>query len=180
MSTPVSSSTSYASVTDLVNAHDVHKICDYATDTGVSLAPGALATDAKVAAALLRASGEVEMACFKGGRYTPTDLSSLTGASAAALKGIVVDLAFYHLCKRRIPNPKEASPGYIEAMEMLSALSKGELIFGIQEAADAGVMGTVDTSTDENSIYNRPTEQASRFFGRRGDNFGSNPLTGYS
>jgi len=179
MPTPISSSTAYASAADLLNAHDAGKVGDYATDSGARLSEGQiLAPDAKVTAALLRASGEVEMACYRGERYTPTMLAALTGASAAALKGLVCDLAFYHLAKRRMPNP-ESVPGYKEAMEKLEALRDGELIFGLQEVADAAKMEAFDTSKDANEIYNRPSDMARRFFGRRMDDHSSNPLTGF-
>jgi phage gp36-like protein len=177
MATIVSSATSYADSDDLVDAHDVNKICHYASDAGVTLTPGDLPTNNIVSKALLRASGEVEMACYRGERYTPTDLAALTGASQAALKGLVCDLAFYHLAKRRIPEPEKVS-GYKEAREMLDALNKGELVFGIQEAAEAGQISTVDVSKRSDGISNRPTEVFSRFFGSRSDNWTSNPLTG--
>jgi len=175
--TPISSATSYATAADLINFHDVEKIGDLATDNRVRLTPLQILTDTKVAATLLRASGEVEMSCYRGGRYTPTALAALTGASAAALKGLVCDLAYYHLAKRRVPNP-ENSPGYKDAREMLVALTNGDLVFGLQQVADAGVMNMVDTSTNRNGIYNRPTDIARRFFGRRMDDSTTNPLTG--
>jgi phage gp36-like protein len=177
VSTVVSSSTSYADADDLVLAHDVNKICHYASDAGVSLTPGDLPTNSVVSAALLRASGEVEMACYRGEKYTPTDLESLTGASQAALKGLVCDLAFYHLAKRRIPEPEKVS-GYKEARETLASLIKGDLVFGIQESARAGQMSTIDISARSDGISNRPTEVFSRFFGNRSDNWTRNPLTG--
>lgn len=171
MATPVSSATSYASATDLINAHEVGKIGDWATDTKVRLTPTQILTDTIVAAALLRGSGEVEMACFRGGRYTPTDLASLTGASAAALKGLVADIAFYRLAKRRL-NTAQAieAASYKEAMETLKAINQGELIFGLQEAADAGVISTVDLQLNSRGLERRPTELAGRLFGRRMDN----------
>ena len=178
MATPISSSTSYASATQLANAHDINKIADYMTDSGVRGTPGDVLTDTRVAAALLRASGEVEMSCFRGGRYTPTDLADLTGASEAALVGLVCDLAFYHLAKRRIPKPENV-PGYKEAMEKLQALSQGELIFGLQEAADAGVMSTIDLSTDSQGRINQPTGIARRFFGKRMADFSGDPYRGF-
>jgi phage gp36-like protein len=178
--TAVSTPTSYASAADLVAAHDWRKLADWASDTGVALAgSAAVQTDAVVAAALLRASGIVEMHCYRGGKYTPTMLSALTGASAAALKGLVCDLACYLLARRRVPNA-ESVPGYKEAVETLKLLSDGELVFGLQEAADAGVMGKVDISTDEDGILNRPTEVFKRFFGSRASQSTSNPVTGSS
>ena len=124
MATVVTTATSYASSTDLGRLYDVNKICQYATDSGVPPTPADLSTNAIVTAVLLRASGEVEMACLRGEKYTPTTLSALTVAAQAALKGLVCDLAFYHLAKRRVPNPKEVT-AYEDAMEILKALNDG-------------------------------------------------------
>lgn len=166
--TPISAASSYASVADLINAHDATQIGNWATDTRVTLTPTQLLSDTVVAAALNRASGEVEMACFAGGRYSPLDLQSLTGVSAVALKGLVADLAFYHLGKRRVPEPEKIS-GYEEARKMLEALREGTLIFGFQEAADAGAMKVVDIKYDSTGQVQRPSDKAIRLLGRHMD-----------
>jgi phage gp36-like protein len=170
MPTPVSSGTAYASANDLMAYHDARQIGDWCEDGGAILSPASIATDANVAAALLRASGEVEMACFAGGRYAPSDLQALTGASQAALKGLVCDLAFWHLGKRRVPDPSKIA-GYKEAREMLDALREGKLIFGLQEAADAGVMEVVDIKRNSDGELQRPSDIAQRLFGQRMDEF---------
>jgi phage gp36-like protein len=170
MPTPVSTGTAYATATDLIAYHDVRQIGDWCEDGGAILSPANIATDPNVATALLRASGEVEMACFAGGRYAPTDLQALTGASQAALKGLVCDLAFWHLGKRRIPDPSKIA-GYKEAREMLDALREGKLIFGLQEVADAGVMDEIDIKLDSEGRLQRPSDIADRLFGQRMDDF---------
>lgn len=175
--TPLTSSVAYASAADLLNAHDAEKIGDYARDDGTRLTPGAILTSTVVAAALLRSSGEVESACVAGERYTPSDLAALTGASQAHLKGIVCDLAFYHLAKRRKPDAKTV-PGYMEAQEALKSLRLGETIFGFQETADAGTMSPVDLSQDSTGLLTRPTDIMRRRFGPRLDRLTSNPITG--
>src|SRR5262245_50972481 len=170
MSTVVTSSSAYATAQDLINAHDAGQIGNWATDTKVALTPTQILSDPIVAAALLRASGEVEQACFVGERYTPTDLAALTGASAAALKGMVCDLAFYHIGKRRVPEPEKIA-GYKEAKQMLQDLRDGKLIFGFQDAADAARVSSIDMRSASTGNERRPTGGASRLFGQRMDDF---------
>src|SRR5262245_52150821 len=116
----------------------------------------------------MRASGEVEMSCVAGGRYTVADLAALTGASLRALKGLVADRAHYHLTKRRYPDRKiEDIPGAVDSKETLDRLRLGEIIFGLQEVADAGQMDAIDVSTGSDGVDRRLTTKFSRLFGRR-------------
>ncbi len=167
MATPVSSATSYASPADLLTVYSAAKIGGWAANSGAPAvkAPD-IPTDPNVLAALLRASGEVEMACFRGGRYSPTDLATLTGASAAALKGLVCDLAYYHLAGRIIPHPEEQTQ-YKRATELLQALNDGAIIFGLQEAANAGNPVSIDLKYDSRGRERRMTSRFHRLFGSR-------------
>lgn len=162
------SATSYATATNLINSHNANDIGDWCSKTGIRVTPVDILTDTVVAAALLRASGEVEAYCQKGKRYKPVDLNALTGASQALLVGLVCDLAMYHLGKRFVPDPEKIA-GAKEAKETLKAIGEGELIFGFVETANAGNMSTVDIQYDSSDRIQRPTEMASRLFGRRMD-----------
>ena len=177
--TVVTSATSYASASDLMNHHDAGAIGDYAKD-GAQLTPNQILTSTVVSASLLWASGLLESACVAGGRYTPTDLAALTGASAAYLKGIVCDLAFFKLaCRRGRPDVSKTCPGYQDAMEALKALRMGETIFGFQEVMDASNMSTVDLSQNAQGLLTRTTDLARRRFGPRVDTaLSSQPITG--
>lgn len=178
--TVLTSATAYASAADLLNAHNADQVGQWCQDGKVTITPGMVLTDTRVAAALLRASGMVEAFSLRGGRYTPTDLAALTGAGAAMLKGLVVDLAFYLLARRRLKaKDAEEVAGYKVIEDTLKALSTGEEIFGFTEIAAAGVMSAVDISVDSSQRLNRITDgPARRFFGQRHDDFTSNPLTG--
>lgn len=171
MATPISSATSYASAADLINCHDEAAIGDWAALLNAPrLTAAQILTNEVVSDALLAASGRVEAACFRGGRYTPTNLGELTGASLKFLKRLVCHLAFYELAVRRIPDPKKVA-GYEDAVLLLDALNKGEMIFGLQEAADAGTISAkVDLQYDSAGQANRVTEIAGRLFGQRMDN----------
>jgi phage gp36-like protein len=166
---------SYASPADLLARHSIADIGDWASDSGASLTRAqVLAPDPNVIAALLDASGDVEMACSAGQRYSPADLAGLTGATQGSLKRLVCVLAAYYLAARRIPDPQ--LKGYETALKQLEALRAGALIFGLLPTALAGQVASVDLLTDSKNRETRPTEMARRKFGRRMDNRrGGNP-----
>lgn len=129
--------------------------------------PGAI-----VAAALMSASGELEAACVVGKRYAPADLSGLTGAGLALLQSLVAHLAFWRLSQRRQPMSADPSkvPGAMQSLEMMAMLRDGERIFPTDEAADAGVMDSVDTTRNNTTnLGRRVVNEASRLFGVRGN-----------
>lgn len=168
--TSISSLTPYATGADLINSYDVRKIAELASDTGKPLTPGDIQNIADnpgdnkiIVAALLRGSGDVEAAVLRGGRYSSLDLQALTGASQGTLKGLVCDLAFYHLRKRRYPDAEDFT-GYKEAKEMLESLRDGQEIFSFQETADAGNMSSFSIRVDSHGRPNTLTARANRFF----------------
>lgn len=175
--TSMTSDVPYATPADLLVYHDAGKVGDYVSDEK-QLTKDELLNDPVVYAALMRASGEVEAACCRGGRYRPEDLQGLTGASREFLRGLVCDLAFFHLAKRRIPDPQRV-PGYEQAIDVLKALSTGDLVFGFVETVASSHMNMVDISTDSVGRYHRLTEMCRRFWGPRADRFTSNPIRGY-
>src|SRR5262249_5564409 len=126
---------------------------------------GAVAANVTLARLLLAASGEIEAALLANGKYTPTDLQTLTGASQCYLQKLTADLAHWRLKQRRWP---DADPNTVQgakaALDALERLRRGENIFGLQEVADAGLAETID-------LWNPPpcklSTEASRFFGER-------------
>jgi len=164
--TPQSADEPYASPDDLINSRNKGDLGNWASETGDTLTPEQLLSDPITYFALLRGAGEIEMMAFAGKRYTPEDLQGLTGAAQAALIGLNCDLASYHLAKRIIPEPEKIA-GYAPAQKMLEALRDGVLIFGLVEAAEAGLPGTVDVRYNSRGEVQRPTEKARRLFGNR-------------
>ncbi len=167
--TPLTSATAYATGTQLLNYHDGRKIGDLVNDDGSR--ETAVAANAIVAKALLRASGDVEAACLKGGRYKPVDLAALLtggGAGAEFLIGLVCDIAFWHLCKRRHKLAVKAKEiaGVDEAFETLQALSAGEQILSFLESAEAGLPSTETETVDQKDDRQGVATIAERFFGR--------------
>lgn len=116
---------------------------------------------------LLRASGEVELSCQTGGRYSPADLASLTGATKEALVALVCTIALWRMAARRQPLA-EVPAQMVMAHETLSALRKGELVFGVvANIESAAGLDAIEFSSQLNNP-SRTVNQASRFFGHRG------------
>lgn len=165
--TVLTSATAYCSAAEFLNRYDRRTVAKLCSDTGEAIVDGALEANTNLAAALAQASGRVESASLVGERYTPTDLASLTGNAAAHLAGIVADLAYPILARRRPKENVEVPPQAKEAEEWLEALARGMRIFGFAEAAEAGHM---DSSTETRQIVeNRKlwTYTAERMFGTR-------------
>lgn len=111
------------------------------------------------------ASGEVERWCLPGERYLPVDLAALTGNGKTILEGLVADLAFWRLTIRRWPRTEQKDvSGAAEAMQTLKDLREGETIFGLAEAADAGLPSVATLDTGDNGQVVRA---AHRYFGNR-------------
>jgi hypothetical protein len=123
------------------------------------------ATNTNWQAALDAAAGEVESACLMGGRYTPTDLATLTGVSQKLLWRTIARLALGDLLGGRrqplMPTPESVK----ESRVLLEQLRKGERIFGLVELQTAAQPSLIDdaASTTRPSI----TKIASRYFGFR-------------
>lgn len=125
----------------------------------------------RLLAALAGASGELEEYALAGGRYTPADLAALTGNQLARLEGLVADLAFWRLAKRRWPDcrPEDVS-GAAEALAALERLGRGQTIFGTVESAAAGLTATADT---DRTGTGTTVLESRRFFGNRATRTGT-------
>ena len=121
----------------------------------------------KLESILMGASGYVEAACNVGGKYSPTDLATLTGNSAKFLAKIVADLAAPEVLGRRFVEFPDYAKRLETAEGACKAVSEGTMIFGLQENIDAGILDDyVETPTDVEARQ-MITYQASPFFGRR-------------
>lgn len=169
--TSISSATAYATPAQLLQYYEIAKVAEWASDNEALTYDQITAPDPNVAQALLTASGIVESYCIRGGRYLPTDLAVLTGASQAFLVKLVCDLAMYELVKRRAPEPEKIVAGYKEAQETLKSLANGDMIFSFQETASAGNMVAFDTKYNSAGCEQRLTDIARPFFGRRANSY---------
>lgn len=136
-------------------------------DDDIPLDVSAVPANTKLIALLKGSSGKLEAAALLGGKYTPADLASLTGNMAEWIADIVADLTAPKVLGRRFIEFPDYAERLKEANGVLSALAKGEWIFGIQEVIDAGVIDdTIETASDVEA-RSMITFQAGRYFGRR-------------
>lgn len=173
--TPLSSATPYATPADMLLYRDARIVGQLCSDANTQLDSAAILISTRLLEMLAAASGEIESAAMVGQRYLPVDLQairdSVVGSTATMgarmLKKLCCDLAFYMLVGARDPGSKATDVNGAElAMGKLKALRLGEVVFSLEEAAEAGasleVVETPQGSTaDVNSILNR----GARFFG---------------
>lgn len=174
--TPLSGDDPFLTAARLWIYRDERRVLDLLLDADAPAAkadaedPGTVA-GARLLAALAGASGEVEEYALAGGRYDPDTLAALTGNSAVRLEGLVADLAFWRLAKRRWPDvrPEDVS-GAAEALAALERLGSGETVFGTVEAAAAGVTKYADLDrTGEGTTV----LESRRYFGNRAKRTGT-------
>ena len=122
----------YAAAADLFARHDVRMIGDLANDHGVRESRDDLASNTNVSTALGDASGEIDVALLKGGRYSAADLSGLSGNALSHLKRVTCDIAMSLLYDRR-PGlyPELSERAHERAEKHLRRLAKGEDLFNL-------------------------------------------------
>lgn len=163
--TPLTGSSPYLTAARLWLYKDTRPVRELLADDDTIPDQATAEASTVLAAALISASGEVEEYAMVGGRYLPADLAALTGNAKGRLEGLVADLAFWRLSKRRWPKMTEAEvAGVAEAKAALQRLSAGETIFGTVEAVDAGMPSTTTLDPGDDR---RTVRAASRFFGNR-------------
>lgn len=177
MSEPVSSSEPYVSASDFLKRYDARTIGQLMSDespagrtptvdelTNANTVPGG-----RLSELLKDASGMLEIALLKGGRYTIADLEALTANQAAFIKRVVGDLAL-GLCYQRRPATDTPIPTQTQvAMNVLDMLANGDRILGLQGAIDASHM-TLTTDTPDNVLTrNSMVIEMQGYFGTRGN-----------
>jgi len=119
---------------DLRDRYDVRTIAQLASDTGQSILIPELDTNTKIQAALSAGEGAILMAFRKGGRYSLSDLQSLTGSDLSYLKELITNLAMINLLKRR---PK-VDPKLFEYLQEfnkthIEPIQNGDAIFATED-----------------------------------------------
>lgn len=164
--TPLTASSAYCTVAEMLKRIDRRTVRDLVSDTGEAVEESSLTTNAELLAAMLDASGEVEAAAMKGARYTPADLQALTGAAKARLCRMLVRLTICFLYERR-PDKGPIPEVYKAALEQLEQLRTGEMIFGTVETSNAQTMDHEVETARQVETRDGTTFQTRRFFGRR-------------
>lgn len=165
--TSVSSASAYAAVTDLKVWKQWQHMADWLSTDGTRGSESQFNSNAAALTHLKAASGLLEAACLKGGRYTPTDLAALTGNSMELLKRIVCWLAIASMSRFKT-RTKGDDEEIHWAQDVLQALADGERIFAFQETMDAGIPDNVQMAPpNSQQEADRVSVQAERLFGQR-------------
>jgi phage gp36-like protein len=156
----------YASGTDLIARYDVDLVGDLATDLREPVEQSAVPNLPLVTTALEDASGMIDVNLATGGRYKPEDLQSLTGNSVNHLKRITCDIAMGLLLQRRTdPKYQELAEKVVAgARQNLTALARGENIFGIPAIQNAGTIEYQTISVEAIDNRNVLTSRMNRYF----------------
>jgi len=126
---------SYISAAEFAEMFDTRVIGQLSSDTGTD----AGTSNAIVLACIEKASGELEAAVLKAGRYTEADLLLLQTDDDSQLKQIVGKLTLLQLYNRRqgvIPSTVEDMRR--DTLEQLDMLAKGTRILRDEDAVVAG------------------------------------------
>lgn len=150
----------YAAVADLQEYYDWREIGDMISDSKEQVSaldqttPGNM-YNTRLSRFLDRASGEVEAAVLRGGRYTAADLAGLTGNARELLRGIVCEFVVLYLFERKPFYKPELLEQFRKAKtERLQLLASGENIFGgIPAVVEAGKPQIDGPSTETYSNY---------------------------
>lgn len=167
--TPNSSSSSYITPEDFLILHDYRLFAQLIKDDNVMATEAETLASPKLAAALLGASGEVEVELVASQRYSVSDLQATNGASKQYLISIIADIAAYNLFGRRDgPGPPElVTMKYAEAREKLEKLRNGQVVLAFTQAEQAGVVTNEYMSKPELSELNLFSRSCQRSLGDR-------------
>lgn len=177
--TVISRTTQFAQGSDLVNYRDWRHIADLLNDNDTRVTDSTTTQNHAITQVALRsASGMIETAIYRGGRYASADIDNIllsTGLVKDFLVKLTCDIAFWILITRRKPdaNPQSVS-GVPDALAKVMQLELGEAVFPFQEVVDASVddFVTLDPNQDKNSVNTTPiSTQADRMFGARSRRF---------
>lgn len=172
-----SGTTSYCSAAQAIQCLDVRHLGQWLSDTTVELTSAQVLASPILDHFLKSASGEIEMACLVGGRYTPTDLVALSGTNHGALLATLVAwLALKGIWGRRVRTSAEALPSMCEwAMRTLEELRLGKAIFAVTNGAteEAGRMNHKTISAVDMASRGLWSDRAQRYFGVK---FADDPL----
>lgn len=159
---------SYATPRQLLDRYDWNDIGDLVSDSGTQVTEALILTNAKVAAALNDASGEVDAALLMGNRYSPSDLANLNGHSAYHLIRITCDIAMARIMGRRPGRDTERIKAMSEMAEShLERLRNGENVFNIQANKDAAGPSVSTITAAEYDNLNLLRDQTRHYYPRR-------------
>lgn len=156
----------YATGNDLIARYDSRMIGDLCQDDDEPVDVSSIPNHPNVLAALLDASGEIDTALMVGGQYTPAQLSGLTDNTRNHLIRITCAIAIALLLERRpIEAYQQLAAAYRKVAEgHLTALRRGENVFGVQVNLEAGIIDTATIDVVEVQNLNGVTARMRPYF----------------
>jgi hypothetical protein len=164
-----SGSDSYLTSTEFLRYYDTRMVAELLGDTGRAVQD--VLDDSKLDQLLRSASGEVEAAALRGGRYTADDLTTISGGTTNGsyyLKKMVAGVVMQNLRARRGRVGEDLLEQFKWLVNALKELRNGEQILGFTEVQEAG---NITTQLDNSAtvIARRGLALfASPYFGTRG------------
>jgi hypothetical protein len=134
----------YCTNSEFLARYDARRVGDLLSDSGEAIATGDLPSNGVLTELLGDASSLILSAASVANRYTPADLAGFLETNHPArrlLIRLVADLAFGLLLKRRGYDAAAISsmaPGYLEGLQTLDLIRKGERIFPAEAFAVEG------------------------------------------
>ncbi len=168
--TPASGASPYCDAPTFLCFYDPRSVGELVRDDNTEATTADLLDDPVLATLLGAASFELETACVVGGRYLPADLVALGAAGgngALGLAHLVADLA-YGAIRRRRGLPVQELPQVVAAQKTIADLREGIAALPFLETEAAGLAVTSNYTPSDYLKLHQPTDQAHRFFGRRG------------
>lgn len=164
-----SGTTLYLTAQQFLRYYDSRIVSQLLSDSGVEVSNPA--SDPLLAELLRAACGEVEASALKGGRYTASDLATISADSshgAYYLRKLVAGVLMQSLRSRRARVGEDLLEQFKWVREALKALRQGEEILGFVEVQEAATT----QSTKDNAVDRKAragiSRNASPFFGVRG------------
>jgi len=173
--TPITNTGSYLPVSEFLNRCDVSLAGDLCSDGPDRVPVGSLATDPKLAAALLDACGDLESAVFVSNRYSVADLLAIPSGTPAEgkLYSILTDLTMRALFRRK-PEIVDEFKVVERAEKALNDLKEGKIIFSFAESAEAGLLEPQHVSPEDVTRERTVSVIMEDYFGRRANRWPRN------
>lgn len=160
---------SYATPAEFLKRYDARIVGDLVRDNDEQATAAELIDDDNLQAALDDASADIDSALMFGERYTPSDLSGLTGNSQTLLIRMTCDIAMAFLLRRRPSKDADKDAARLELAEKhLERLRKGEQVFYRGEGVDhAGVIDTTGPSVVQLTNLNLIRDRTKNYYPER-------------
>lgn len=170
MPTPISAAQPFLTDAEFLQRADVRSAGDLLSKDGRRLPAGSAELSSLLLELARGASGELESACLRGGRYAVADIQAVLsqgGNGAAFVKNVVAGLVLRQLTAHRLNADRPVPPAVEWAERQVEALEKGGRILPLGETAGAGGPSLSALTGADLQKQRGVVTEAERLFGRR-------------